>query len=68
MKIYKYGLSNTLEAIEEALENALNTTNKKQKERYIGEAYGMVRAIDFLYDDEDDVKTNSNESKKKSSN
>jgi len=54
MTVYKYGLSNTIEAIEEALENALNTKNKSEKARYIGEAYGMVKAIDFIFDDKSD--------------
>lgn len=58
MKIYKYGLLNTIEAVEEALENALNTTNKREKERYIGEAYGMVRAIDLIYDDGEEASEN----------
>lgn len=54
MKVYKYGLSNTLETVEEALVNALNTTNKNEKNKYISEAYGMIRAIDFLIDDEEE--------------
>lgn len=54
MKLYKYGLSNTLEAIEDALADALNTNNKIDKNRYISEAYGMIRAIDFLIDDYDE--------------
>lgn len=54
MKIYKYGLSNTLEAIRDTLTDALNTKNKNDKTRYISEAYGMIKAIDFLYDEDDD--------------
>ena len=54
MKVYRYGLSNTIEAIEESLANALNTNNKKDKARYIGEAYGMVKAIDYIFYDEFD--------------
>jgi hypothetical protein len=56
MTVYKYGLANTIEAIEEALENALNTKNKNEKARYIGEAYGMVKAIDYIFDNESDEK------------
>lgn len=54
MKVYKYGLSNTLEAVEEILANALNTTNKRQKDKYISEAFGMIKTIDFLIDDDDE--------------
>lgn len=56
MKTHKYGLTNTLEEIEEALVNALNTANKNEKAKYIGEAYGMVKAINILIDDEDEEK------------
>ena len=52
MNVYRYGLSNTIEAIEEALANALNTNNKREKARYIGEAYGMVKAIDYILDED----------------
>lgn len=54
MNIYRYGLSNTIEAIEEALANALNTSNRNKKSRYIGEAYGMIKAIDYLIDESSD--------------
>lgn len=57
-ELYEYGLSNVLEDIEEALTNALNTSNKNEKTKYIGEAYGMVKAIDMLisekYEENDD--------------
>lgn len=61
MKLYKYGLSNTLKEIAEVLENALDTTDKNKKTRYISEAYGMVKAIDFIIDndDEDDIENDS---------
>ena len=54
MNVYKYGLSNTIEAIEKALSNAMNTNNKKRKAMYIGEAYGMVKAIDYIFEDDCD--------------
>ena len=54
MKLYKYGLSNTLEEVAESLANALDTTDKHKKTRYISEAYGMIRAIDLLIDDYDE--------------
>ena len=52
MNTRKDGLSNTIKAIEEALKNALNTKNKKDKARYIGEAYGMVKVINYVFDEE----------------
>ena len=51
LKLYKYGLSNTLEAIEKALVNALNANNKKEKDKCINKALGMVEAIDMLIDE-----------------
>ena len=60
MNVYKYGLSNTIEAISEALTNALNTGNRVKKAEYIGEAYGMIRAIDFLIDETDEKPTKTN--------
>lgn len=54
MKLYKYGLSNTLEEVAESLANALDTTDKHKKTRYISEAYGMIKAMDFLIDDYED--------------
>ena len=62
MKVYKYGLSTTLEAIEDALADALNTNNKNEKIKYISEAYGMIRAINLFYIDDDDENSNDNES------
>lgn len=59
MNIYKYGLSNTLRDIKEALEKALDTSNKHEKARYIGEAYGMVKAIDLLIDEEERLENNN---------
>lgn len=58
MNVYRYGLSNTIEAIEEALANALNTNNKREKARYIGEAYGMVKAIDYIFENDCDEEPN----------
>ena len=66
MNVYRYGLSNTIEAIEEALANALNTNNKREKARYIGEAYGMVKAIDYIFEDDcDEEPTKSTKTTKK---
>lgn len=48
LELYEYGLSNALDDIKQALENALNTNNKNEKTKYIGEAYGIVKAIDML--------------------
>ena len=53
LKLYRYGISNTLNSIEESLEYALTTKNKREKARYIGEAYGMVRAVNMLINEED---------------
>ncbi len=53
LRLYKYGISNTLNSIEESLENALTSKNKHEKARYIGEAYGMVRAVNMLIDEEE---------------
>lgn len=55
MRVYKYGLTNTLEAIEDALTDALNTNNKNEKVRYISEAYGMIRAINSIYEEEEEL-------------
>lgn len=54
MKIYKYGMLVTIREIMKVLENALKTTDKNKKAQYIGEAYGMAEAIDYLIDDEDE--------------
>ena len=48
LELYKHGLSNALDDIKEALENDLNTNNKNEKTKYIGEAYGIVKALDML--------------------
>ena len=64
LKAYKYGLSNTLEEIENVLSEALNTNNKIMKQSYIREAYGMIKAIDYILteeDDEDDYEEASND-------
>lgn len=54
LELYKYGLSNALADIEEVLENALNTTDKNKKTRFISEAYGMVKAIDMLINEKEE--------------
>ena len=48
LELYKYGISNTLEDVEKILEDALNAPNRIKKTMYIGEAYGMIKAINAL--------------------
>lgn len=65
LKLYKYGISNALDSIEESLENALNQKKKHEKARYIGEAYGIVKAINMLIDEEEEKEVESSNKSKK---
>ena len=47
-------LKDVLKEIEAILYKASDVNNKRQKAKYVDEAFGMVRAINLIYDYEED--------------
>ena len=54
IELYKYGLSNALDDIENLLVDALNTTDKKKRAQWVSEAYGMVKSVNMLINEKEE--------------